>query len=125
MIPFFFRNWCFLQGQGVIGALEEIILNEQKDYKRGRSELKNSLRSLPAQKQNPGVQAGVGVGITRTYYPRMRRRTRPARPIRPLPNRVMVPGSGTTVPGPVDANPVCSPQPVPDAVQKCTTTFVN
>jgi hypothetical protein len=30
---------------GTFGPLEEIILNEQKDYKRGRRELKNSIQS--------------------------------------------------------------------------------
>ena len=55
----------------------------------------------------------------------MRRRTRPPKPTSPLTNRVMLPGSGTAVGGPFDANPVSGPQLVPEAVQKWIATPVN
>ena len=60
------------------------------------------------------------------YRLRRRRRTKPAKPINPLPSRVTVPGSGTTVAVRVElANPVCGPQFVPEAVQKWIARLVN
>ena len=58
-------------------------------------------------------------------YLRNFRRAKPASPIKPLPSRVIVPGSGTTEAGPLEANPVLGPQFEPEAVQKWTTKPVN
>jgi hypothetical protein len=67
-----------------------------------------------------GSWATISAIIEDEAYLRMRRRTTPAKPTRPVPSRDKVPGSGTAAGtgGPVVANPVLGPQLVPEAVQK-------
>src|SRR5215469_7620661 len=67
----------------------------------------------------------AGLFKERRIYRRMRRRTRPAIPIKPAPIMDSVPGSGTDAGGPLAANPVFGPQPPPEAVQKWIAAPVN
>lgn len=88
--------------------------------RRPESFLENTTLSTCRAGPHPGLRL-----LVRWNYPRMRRRTIPAKPIKPIPNRDMVPGSGTEVIGPFEANPVFGPQPPPEALQKWIATPVN
>ena len=93
-------------------------------YARGRSapQLHAGLSDINANKKAHPFRAGRPIKMR---YPRMRRRTTPANPISPAPIKDIVPGSGTEVGGPLEANPVCGPQSPPEAVQKWIAAPVN
>src|SRR5262249_1281820 len=82
--------------------------------------------SRVSQMKKPRAETQGFLDGNGTVYLRNLRRAKPAKPIRPLPSSVIVPGSGTTeVGGPLEANPVLGPQFEPEAVQKWTTKPVN
>ena len=75
-----------------MGILRQLILRQTT--KEGRKE------------KAPDVIAGAEEASDLEIYLRMLRRTSAAKPTRPVPNRDIVPASGTAVIGPLEANPV-------------------
>ena len=77
------------------------------------------LMLVPSTAKKPQISLELLVSLSgHLRYLRSFLRANPAKPIRPVPSNDNVPGSGTGVGVPLDANPVCGPHPPPDAVQK-------